>query len=239
MIFPGAIIGGYAANAVTFDGTNDYLLSSGDPTGVSNSKVGLLSFWFKASTPSGVQYIITNGGIRYRVMYISTGQLIIICMYNASNAAIGMQTTVSVTSGSWRHILASWDASDASKCKLYCDGIDLTDLYARANQTITYALGNDWSFGSDWGGTNQINADMAEFWFDTAQWLDLTSSANREKFAKNGRPMTLGSDGSKPTGIAPKIYFKGPASNWGSNAGTGGNFSVTGALTDASTKPSY
>ena len=57
-------------------------------------------------------------------------------------------------------------------------------------------------------------------------------------FSRNGRPVSLGSDGSKPTGTAPPIYLKGPASTWGVNSGTGGNFTVVGSFSDAATKPS-
>lgn len=239
MIFPGAVIGGYSAKGVTFDGTNDYLTHSGAPTGVADGKTGLASFWIKVSTPGSDVYVLSNGGTRFRIRVLTSGLVIFVGLTTSVSTAVGMQSTASIATGAWKHILAAWDAASSANCKLYVNGSDATDLYSRSDANIDYNTGSDWSFCADWNGLNKVAADVADFWLDTAQWLDLTSSTNREKFAKNGRPMYLGQDGSKPTGTAPKIYFKGPASNWGTNAGTGGNFSLTGSLTDASTKPSY
>lgn len=240
MIFPGGLIGGYAARAVTFDGTNDYLKSSATPTGVVDGKIGLLSFWIKLSTPASMVYVLSNGGIRFRITVLSSGLVTVVGLTTGVATAIGMQSTSSVATGAWKHILAAWDTSTAANCKLYVNGSDATDLYGRSDASIDYDFSSaDWSFCSDWSGASKVAADVAEFWCDTAQWMDITSTANREKFVKNGRPMNLDSDGSKPTGTAPQIYFKGPAANWGTNAGTGGSFTVTGSLTDATTKPSY
>lgn len=82
-------------------------------------------------------------------------------------------------------------------------------------------------------------AEIAEFWFSTASQIDFSDANNRAKFARNGRPAYLGTDGSKPTGSQPLIYMKGAASAWATNYGSGGNFTVNGALANAATPPSY
>lgn len=240
MIFPGAIIGGYGAKPVTYDGSNDYLSLGSEPTGLSDTAIGLLSFWLKgAALASGQSYLLYGGSIRFRAMFLSANDdLNIICSSTSGSLNLSMQSSIAVLDGSWHHIIAAWDTATAGNNKVYVDGVDRTSLSSRASSNIDYTFGS-FQCGADSSGNNKLNADVSDVWFAHNQWLDLTSSTNREKFAKNGRPVNLGSDGSKPTGTAPIIYFKGPASNWGTNAGTGGNFTVNGTFTDASTKPSY
>ena len=79
---------------------------------------------------------------------------------------------------------------------------------------------------------------MAELWLDDS-YIDLSSSTNRQKFYTSGsRAADVGSDGSTPTGSSPLMYLHLDAgetgNNFASNAGTGGDFSVSvGALVNA------
>jgi hypothetical protein len=57
-------------------------------------------------------------------------------------------------------------------------------------------------------------------------------------FSAAGKPVALGADGSTPTGTAPRIFFSGDNSSFATNKGTGGSFTLTGSLTNASTSPS-
>ena len=95
------------------------------------------------------------------------------------------------------------------------------------------------------GGDSYKNfvGELADVWIGVGQFLDLTVQANREKFIDaNGKAADLGVDGSGPTGVAPAIFFHrdtdAPASDFASNRGTGGAFSLTGSLTASSTNPS-
>jgi hypothetical protein len=84
----------------------------------------------------------------------------------------------------------------------------------------------------------KTNACLAEVYINLAEYVDLSVEANRRKFISSaGKPVNLGASGSVPTGTAPIMYFKGPASAFPTNLGTGGNFTVTGTLTDGSTNP--
>lgn len=239
MILASAIIGGYGAPAVTFDGSNDYLVRSGGPTGLADGQLGLLSLWLKvASAPGAVWWVIYGGqNARFQVRILPTGELQVFGQRSTGATCLDLQTATSVCDGAWHHVLAAWDLSADANCLIYLDGADDTSLTTRTANDIDYAAG-DMNIGKPNTATPLLAADMAELYF-TTEWLDLTSATNREKFAKSGRPVFLGADGSKPTTTAPLVYLKGPASNWGTNAGSGGNFTVTGTFTDASTKPSY
>jgi len=53
-----------------------------------------------------------------------------------------------------------------------------------------------------------------------------------------GKPVDLGPNGSTPTGSAPSLFFSGNATSFATNQGTGGAFTLTSALTNATTSPS-
>jgi len=59
-----------------------------------------------------------------------------------------------------------------------------------------------------------------------------------QKFrSAGGKPVSLGSDGSTPTGTAPTVYLKNPFGTFQNNLGGGGNFTVTGTLADDASIP--
>ena len=230
MIIAGGIIGGYSAKGVRASG--DYLTRSG-VAGLSDSKTGLLSFWMRRSSSTGL-FIAYDG--RFRI-YGSSPYIEVIGMNSSGNLCLSLESTISSAPDVWYHALAAWDTSNASKCKMYVNGVDRTHLDTISNSNIDY--GNYGQFQICGAGSSaSYTGDLAEFYFTTA-WADITDSSLRDRFSKNGRPVSLGPNGSKPTGTAPLIYLQGPASNWGVNAGTGGDFSVSGSFSDASTKPKY
>jgi hypothetical protein len=86
------------------------------------------------------------------------------------------------------------------------------------------------------GSGTEFSGDIWRMWLAPGQKLhgvDGTISAGTiAKFlGADGRPMSLGSDGSTPTGVAPAVYFDGDADTFGTNRGTGGAFSQFGIFT--------
>jgi len=237
IVFPGAVIGGYSAKAVSADG-DDYLQRSSAIAGISDVTTGLLSFWVK-STFSDALRVMDDDSSHFVVNVALDNILSIVANRSNGDLCLSMRTTSGLSTSGWSHVLAAWDLSADALCKIYINGSDDTSISIRDNQAIDYTT-TGWTIGALNGAEDLLNlvGDMAELYF-TTEWLDITDSSVRQTFAKNGRPVNLGSDGSRPTGTAPLIYLKGPASTWGTNAGSGGDFTVHGTFTDASTKPSY
>jgi hypothetical protein len=52
-----------------------------------------------------------------------------------------------------------------------------------------------------------------------------------------GAPVSLGADGSTPTGTAPIIFLSGATSSWETNKGSGGGFTENGGLTQSPDDP--
>ena len=79
---------------------------------------------------------------------------------------------------------------------------------------------------------------FSDLWIEYTH-LDLDVVGNRRKFISGDKkPVFLGTDGSKPTGSAPPVYFSGDATDFSTNKGDGGAFTLTGTLTNSSTSPS-
>jgi len=88
------------------------------------------------------------------------------------------------------------------------------------------------------GTLAKVDGDYSEVYF-SSEFIDLSVPANLEKFIKDGKPVDLGGDGSSPTGTSPLMYFSGNSAAWNSgvNKGTGGNFTMTGSVTDSTNEP--
>ena len=83
--------------------------------------------------------------------------------------------------------------------------------------------------------SNGQDFEECEF-FMTNEFVDWSNSAERAKFVdSNGYPVGLGADGSLLTGTAAKIYL--PDGDGTNNAGTAGNFTEAGTISNSVTSP--
>jgi hypothetical protein len=208
----------YSANAVRFDGSADYLLRGAGLSGASDSKVGVLSFWFQFQGGDGSEQMILHGA--------------------ATTLQIHKQPTADDT---WHHLLASWNCA-TPVAYLYVDDAD--DLWtagpnhAIADEEPDWAH-TDFAVGSTTGAGDKLDCEIADLYVNIATSLDLSSAANRRKFIDaEDLPVDLLDDGSGPTGSAPIIYLSGATATWHTNKGGGGGFTESGALTDGADSPS-
>ena len=225
-----------------FDGTNDYMTRGGTLTGAADASGGTISAVLTfAAGGDGVRQRILNAAnasvifertaaARFQMFVTNDGGTI---TYTISN-----NTAISSANGCV-HIVMSWDANAAAGAKpehVYLNGVSdkgtITDAGVAFNVDYT---ATDWGIGaraSD--GADKLNAELAELWFNPT-YIDLSIAANLRKFVTpSGNRADLLSDGSGPTGSAPLLYVRGPAATMNVNLGSGGNFSITGALTDGS-----
>jgi hypothetical protein len=237
-------LGIYIAEAVRFDGANDWLESDAPVLGV-NSKVGIISFWFKHMGGDGdIQMYQENaqgGGDGFGMnVRRQTDNTIRIKGGGEGPTVIILATTTAtfIADGTWRHFLLAWNTA-TSTIQLY-----ITDTSTSLTVTTMVADGiikNDSAehgIGGRVGGSFWLNAEIADYYYTTQESLDLSVTANRRKFISAAlAPVDLGNNGSTPTGTSPDVFFHGPVSTWHTNDGTGGGFTVFGTLTAASNNP--
>lgn len=241
---------GYNADAVEFDGSNDWMSRSGI-TGLSDSKTVTLSFWANRDSTGGTQnlfqLVLFSGTISrfFTVDLNSSGNLVL----NGQAAGVGtvLQATSNsaLTAGSWVHVLISFDLANSSNRAVYLNGsADSTNWATYSNTSMSLGSINSARIGSrpDNEPSFIYNGGLSEFWFDTS-YLDLSVESNRRKFIDaSNKPVNLGSNGQTPTGSSPLIYQRVvPGQNANAfltNRGTGGDWTQNGTLTIAATNPS-
>ncbi len=226
--------------AVQFDGST-YIQRGSDLTGNADSSVISFSYWFRYDHATQNQNNTTT-------IYASDGNRVI--FPNAANGVqietrnTSMTRTVDTIYGSsgmysdttkWHHACGTVDGGSSAGTNFFIDDSDVTGYrfgtydgsaidHTRSNHTI----------GAKANGTTPIVMSLYEFWFGLGIFLQMSTTSNRRKFINADlTPVDLGSDGSTPTGSAPLIYLSGGPSDFITNKGSGGNFSVTaGSLID-------
>lgn len=230
----------FPVSAVTFDGTNDYMLRGANLTGIANGKKGIVSFWMKLGGGDGaLQCVWETNGTFFEIQR-TAGNTIVVQGYNVAGAVrqlILTSTTGYVAASGWFHVLASWDLSITTGHLYINNTNDLAGGSTLINNDLGYSQANH-AIGATVAAASKLNADLAEFYFNMAEYLDLSVAGNRAKFISGGKPVDLGATGALPTGTQPIVYVKGPAAAFATNLGSGGNFTVTGTLTNAATSPS-
>lgn len=233
--------GPYTANAVHFDGTNDWLTRGAGLTGQADAKTLTISFWFRMIGNDGIggQLFKPSPAGALKVERSATNQIEFVVVDDTSSTAWSFTTnaTFLVASG-WTHFLLSIDTDGTHK--LYLNDVVATfasESFPGAGTTLDQTM-TDWAIAASVAGGEKHNVDMADFYY-TNEAFDLTVQANRRKFIDgSGKPVDLGSDGSTPSGTAALLFMSGDTVDWHTNKGTGGGFTENGALTDAASSPS-
>jgi hypothetical protein len=212
-------------------------------TGIVDGKTFLFSAWIKLTNAgeNGTTRCILSaydGGTNRRVFVgLQTDNTLIIALRNSSSTAIYTTTTTGTftASSGWFHVLASADLAN-SKCYTYINGSSDASCNVVNNDTIAYSIAEGsprWDINGVEDNSYRFTGLLSEYYF-TTEYLDLSVSGNRLKFrSAGGKPVSLGANGSTPTGTQPLIYLKNSYSTFQTNLGSGGNFTVNGSsLTD-------
>ena len=238
--------GAFVANAVNFDGTNTFLEKSTNLSNVADGKQITISLWVNPANVSDSEFLFffgeTGVNSRYQLHFTSNGTIFLDISGDAGQIA-SWESSVSISTSSWSHILISIDATTESGSLIYINDIEDTEPFNLfADRSITFTNVPDNRIGADNQGTptaaKLFDGDMAEVWIDNS-YLDLSIESNRRKFiSSNIKPVGLNTDGSAPTGSTPMVYLSGDTDSWHTNKGDGGGFAENGTLTDSSTSPS-
>ncbi len=235
--------GQYRANAVNFDGSNDYARRLADLTGNGNGKSGLFAASLKLNGGDGTQMRLWSTAVDGIVVLREPSNKIRVLGDNAG-LQLNMTSVGTYTSSSgWVDIIAAWDLANTTGWLYINDVDDLAGSPTFNNVALDYTQ-TDHVIGAKHGTfVEKLNGDIADLYLNLAAFLDLSVEANRRKFFDpNGKPVDLGDDGSFATLSQPIAYFSRRGADtpdgFATNKGSGGGFTVTGALTAATTSPS-
>ena len=230
-------------NAVYFDGTGDNYLDTGgaDLDGNADSQVISGSLWvkFDADANGSTQEIIYQSkdstiSIRRKAdgAFAVRGQgdeplTEILNLESSAGAILG---------GQWYHVMFSADI-DFVAGDMWIDGVsDLAVSSVDNINDIDYTVSGH-RVGIRHDDAVPMAGCLSEVWLNFAEWVDLLEADERAKFYLDGAPVALGLNGETPTTNSPIVYLNAPAATFHENAGTGGDFTQVGTLTDCATTP--
>lgn len=239
----------YVATGSDYDGTNDYARRLADLTGMADGKAGIISVWIRIdgedqTDTENRNILCTSNSPGLTVGFVLAHQRMSFRTFNIMGITSGAENcfnfktkTAYGVSQIWRHFLASWNCAVVGARHLYMNDVNDLVVLDFQDRTIDYTK-DDWRVATSWSvaGEEKFDGCISELFFHNT-YLDLSVEANRRKFiGADGRPVDLGADGSTPLGVQPLLYV--PNGDPSTNAGSGGNFTITGSLTSASTSPS-
>ena len=230
----------YKAKGVSFNGSTDYLTRASALAGVSNGKQATLSFWYRVdAAPTGNLIFTINNTEYVSAQSTLTTNLVDVRGLNSSGTLeVHFAGSTAMGSGAtWHHLIISWDLS-VPTASYYVDGVSQGAAGTLNNAAINY-VGTNLAVAALPGGTAKLQGSLSDIWFDPTTYFDLSVATNMQKFRDTlGKPVSLNSDGSGPTGVQPALYLTGPASTVNVNNGSGGDFVIHGTPSDASSSPS-
>jgi len=230
----------YLAEAIDFDGTNDYLSKSSDLTGNADGKVFTFSCWIytyrDASTPAGGRsvYNTRDATSGFQVFVQNTEYVNIYAKNAAGTTVLELATWISNDYDyidRWISILISVDLTDTGKRSVYIDDVEVTGNWTTyTDDNIDFTKGSeDLMIGRAYwhAGTTNFEGRMAHVLLDY-NYLDLSIEANRRNFiTADLHPASE----SVQAALSPILYL--PMTNpdtAATNAGTGGDFAVAGTI---------
>lgn len=228
----------YAVSANDYNGTTNYALRGADLTGNANSKILLLSLWFRVDAGDGTSRILLdNTSGFYRIALHTTNRILIFLFNPAGTLLLNLQSdTVFLAGPDWHNFIISLDLGTGA-VQTAVDGV---------LETPAIALGPvddfiDWTrldhaVGATTLGATPFDGCLAEIYFNNVTRIDLSAPNAIANFVSpQGSPMDLGPLGDFPTNSQPIIYM--PKADPSVNLGSGGNFVNQAALSVCSTNP--
>lgn len=220
------------AEATIWDGTNDFWTRGAVLTGIADAKSFTVQFWFDTSNSGTSMTIMRSDVGRFEVRRESTDRIRFIAK-NAANTIICDVNSDSTYTTGLHHVVCSVDLATAAAF-LYIDGAD--DLQAGAtltDDTIDFTDGTNFGVGANDSGATKFNGELAAIFFQDGTHQDV--GTNIGLWYAGGGQVALGADGSTPLGVQPILFINSVAATLnasGTNLGSGGNGTVTGALAD-------
>lgn len=228
----------YVATAKDYNGTTNWATHGQDLDGNADSKVLTLSIWFRIDGGDGTdRYIASTTSNYYYFRFLTTNQFEFQVANLSGIRTIRANTTTAFTSGpAWHNIICSVDVA-TSRIQFAVDGIPETPVVTTAPTDVLLKWTSvNQRFGALGAGNLPFNGCIAEYYFNTAESLDIEAPNALQLFiSPAGSPMYLGPDGAFPTGSQPIVYFS--AADPEANLGYGGNYINNAALTNCSDAP--
>ena len=225
-----------ATNTADFDGSTGFIQNASQLQGLVDGDDFTLSFWMKIEGGSGTRYDFYGSLADASNHRIGTDDIIQIRYINtlAADGVIirSSNTYTSANTAGWIHVIVACDTSD---CYMFINNTEDGSDTVHAAATLDFTRTTD-TIGKTPGGIF-FDGCLAEYWFDTT-FINVSIASERAKFITTDKePVSLGADGSTPTGSPPIMYFNNAGASFEDNKGSGGEFDRSGTIGSCSNAP--
>ena len=228
----GQVSGEVEAQAIDFDGTNDYLSRSTDLVGNADHKTFTFSAWVYASKDTladtdGNIYVVSNNSnfTAFNLSYING--LFQVEGWNSGGTRIlfGYTATGTFQPNTWNHVLVSVDLSNAAKRSIWLNGEEQSSSWLTySNSAITFTETHH-LISSTFNSVPRGPQRLAHVFLDYT-YRDLSVEANRRLFVTADLKPADGQAALNPILYLPMDDPTQP----GRNDGTGGDFTLNGIV---------
>ena len=219
--------GAILPEAVSFDGTNDYLARTSDFTNNADGKTWTFSAWFYAASNGSSNIYSTY---QNRVSIIFEGSYLNISLKSTTEDAM-FESYPNIAQNTWNHILISCNQASTSQRHIYVNDEIYTQFNTYVNGNIDFTETQHYIGAANANHIYKMKGRIAHVFLDKT-YRDLSVTANRRLFiTADGKPSdTIPSN--------PIMYLPmKDAATAGVNSGTGGNFTAVGTLATAERGP--
>jgi len=219
---------GEVAEAIDFDGTNDYLSRASDLTGNVNGKTFTFSAWlYNAGQVSMLLYASSTGGkIEWVLNDATNGSINLVIESPNGTAQFNLQINNAAPVNTFSHILVSCNMASTAQRWVYVNDVSWTNITWNTYSNVAL----DWTQTNWWVGSNQGTSQdwkgrLSNVFLDYT-YRDLSNVTNRRLFVTADLKPADGQASLNPILYLPLNDPTAP----GANAGTGGDFTLTGTV---------
>lgn len=231
----------YRPPGILFDGTSDDAVRSSALVGAAASKEVLYFQWLRKDGGDGAARVLmavndatSDSGVEWRVGLTASNTLNISALNSGKSTILNATSAETITAdGIWKPLAITADLSSASKRHVRLAGVALNMTWTTySNAAIDIAMANVRLMANAAGGA-RWNGGAAQILFHcgAGAYLDLSIPAVERRLMRNAKcPTDFGPIGARPLGFQPLVYLNDKAPTFGRNRGTGGDFTITGAV---------
>lgn len=221
----------YWGNKAVFNGSTGKLNRGASLTGISDSKT--FSFAFNLNKTASVLYtLLDTTGATLRITVNASNQLVLLAKNSVGSTILSATVTTAIANATNTEVLVCIDLANSANRFVYLNDVAASVTWTTyANDFVDLTV-VDACIGSEVAGANYLSGSLAECYFSTS-YIDFSQEANRLKFRDAfGNPVDLAPQIAAGTLPNPAIYMRFDPANFGKNSGTGGDFTVSGTITD-------
>lgn len=225
---PDPFIGGISIPATVLNGVSNYRAFTTAPTGAAAGSAWTV-VWagtFQSDGSAMTLREIRNGtGVVMSLRRTATNTIEFKGWQSDASTAVFSNVTSAVPASTGRVIILASCSGTTS----YLEVVKVSDGTRQTGTNTPGTAGNIdatgvWYYGRTQGGSEYLDA-IVNYEADAAEAIDFSQSGSREEFydSSNNEIRDPGSDGSNPFSAQPLVSFQGVASDFLTNAGSGGD----------------